>query len=75
MVSNFTLVGCGAQSCTGTGGGFGMMLRRGTGGYYVNGVLARFPAGGISLRDAETYVRGGSVATPANTAASRSRTS
>ena len=68
MVANFTLVGCGAQSCTGSGGGFGMMLRRGTGGYYVNGLLARFPAGGISLRDAETYLRGGSVATPANTA-------
>ena len=27
------------------------MLRRGTGGYYVNGVVARFPAAGISLRD------------------------
>jgi hypothetical protein len=64
MVANFTIVGCGAQSCTGSGGGFGMMLRRGTGGYYVNGVLARFPAGGISLRDAESFLRGGSIATP-----------
>ena len=28
----------------GAGGGYGMMLRRGTGGYYVNGVVARWPA-------------------------------
>jgi hypothetical protein len=40
------------------------MLRRGTGGYYVNGVVARFPRGGVSLRDAETFVRAGSLATP-----------
>jgi hypothetical protein len=63
-VANFTLVGCGSQTCVGPSGGFGMMLRRGTGGYYVNGVLARFPAAGISLRDAETYARAGSVAIP-----------
>jgi hypothetical protein len=30
----------------------------------VNGVLARFPNAGVSLRDAETYARGGSVAAP-----------
>ena len=64
VVANFTLIGCGSQSCVGPGGGFGMMLRRGTGGYYVNGVLARFPAAGISLRDAETYARAASVAVP-----------
>lgn len=64
LVANFTLVGCGAQSCSGSGGGFGMMLRRGTGGYYVNGVLARFPAAAIAIRDAETFLRAGSSATP-----------
>ncbi|HEY8164142.1 MAG TPA: fibronectin type III domain-containing protein [Gemmatimonadaceae bacterium] len=64
LVSNFTLIGCGDVACVGSGGGFGMMLRRGTGGYYVNGVLARFPRAGISLRDAETFARAGSVATP-----------
>jgi len=64
LVSNFTLVGCGDVACVGSGGGFGMMLRRGTGGYYVNGVMARFPRGGISLRDAETFVRAGSAAVP-----------
>jgi hypothetical protein len=45
-----------------------MMLRRGTGGYYVNGVVARFPTDGVSLRDADTYVRAGSTATPSATA-------
>jgi hypothetical protein len=64
LVANFTLIGCGAQSCVGPAGGFGMMLRRGTGGYYVNGVVARFPAAGVSLRDPETFVRAASAAVP-----------
>ena len=45
-----------------------MMLRRGTGGYYVNGVVARWPTDGISLRDAATYARAGNVATPSTSA-------
>ena len=64
MVANFTLVGCGAMSCVGTGGGFGMMLRRGTGGFYVNGVIARMPAGAISVRDADTFARAGGATNP-----------
>lgn len=64
MVANFTLVGCGSLSCTGAAGGFGMMLRRGTGGFYVNGVLGRFPAGAISVRDADTFGRAASATTP-----------
>jgi len=64
LVANVTLVGCGDQACVGSGGGFGMMLRRGTGGYYINSVFARFPAAGISLRDPETFVRAGSAAVP-----------
>ncbi len=64
VVANFTLIGPASQAITGAGGGFGMMLRRGTAGYYVNGVLARYPAAGISVRDAATYVRAGSVAVP-----------
>lgn len=64
LVTNFTLVGCGDVACVGSGGGYGMMLRRGTGGYYVNGVVTRFPRGGVSLRDAETFVRAGSLSVP-----------
>ena len=64
MVANYTLIGCGATTCSGTGGGYGMMLRRGTGGYYVNGVVARFPLGGASLRDSLTFVRAERAATP-----------
>jgi hypothetical protein len=46
-----------------------MMLRRGTGGYYVNGV-ARYPRAGISLRDQATYANraGGTPVTDLNTA-------
>jgi hypothetical protein len=41
-----------------------MMLRRGTGGYYINGIVARWPRFGVSLRDQDTFVRAGSAATP-----------
>ena len=68
LVANFTLIGCGQPSCVGSGGGYGMMLRRGTGGYYVNGVVARWPSGAASLRDAATYGRAGSTSTPTSTA-------
>lgn len=64
LVTNFTLIGCGSTTCVGSGGGFGMMIRRGSGGFYLNGVIGRFPNAGVSLRDAETYARGGSVAVP-----------
>jgi hypothetical protein len=63
VIANFTLIGTGDAATSGSSGGLGMMLRRGTGGYYVNGIVARYPRGGVSLRDAETYVRAGSVAT------------
>jgi hypothetical protein len=58
LVANFTLVGTG----TGTGvdataGGIGMLLRRGTGGYYVNGVVARWPRAAMSVRDQNTQNR------------------
>lgn len=52
VVANFTLIGTGPGVLDGTSGGYGMVLRRGTGGYYVNGVLARWPRTAISIRDA-----------------------
>jgi hypothetical protein len=64
LVANFTLIGCGQSSCVGASGGHGMMLRRGTGGYYVNGVVARWPTDGVSLRDAATFTRAGTSRTP-----------
>ena len=57
LVANFTLVGTGSGVVDATSGGIGMMLRRGTGGYYVNGVIARWPRAAISLRDASTNER------------------
>jgi len=52
MVANFTLIGTGPGVLPGTtAGGVGMLLRRGTGGYYVNGVVARWPTAAIGLRD------------------------
>jgi len=68
LVANFTMIGCGQATCMGASGGHGMMLRRGTGGYYVNGVVARWTSDGVSLRDQATFDRAGAVVTPAATA-------
>lgn len=59
LVANFTLIGTGPGTWVdGTGsGGYGMVLRRGTGGFYVNGLISRWPRGAIGLRDAETQTR------------------
>ena len=57
MFANFTLVGTGAGVVDATSGGIGMMLRRGTAGYYVNGIVARWPRAAISLRDQATLDR------------------
>jgi hypothetical protein len=56
VVANFTLVGTG-PGVVGAGGGYGMVLRRGVGGHYVNGLLARWPSAGIGYRDAQTKLR------------------
>jgi hypothetical protein len=51
MVANFTLIGTGPGVVDATSGGYGMVLRRGTGGIYLNGVVARWPKAALSLRD------------------------
>jgi hypothetical protein len=58
LFANFTMVGTGQNDdVASTSGGIGLLLRRGTAGFYVNGVLARWPRAAISLRDAETEAR------------------
>lgn len=56
MFANFTVVGTGTGVVP-SGGGIGMLLRRGVGGYYVNGILARWPQAAISIRDQATWDR------------------
>jgi hypothetical protein len=53
LIANFSLIGTGSGTWVdGTGsGGYGMVLRRGTGGYYVNGLIARWPRGAIGIRE------------------------
>lgn len=63
VVANFTLIGTNSTTTSGSSGGVGVMLRRGTGGFYVNGLVSRWPRGAISIRDTETYVRAGNAAT------------
>ena len=64
VVANFTLIGTNDNATSGSSGGVGMMLRRGTGGFYVNGVVSRWSRGAVSIRDAETFARAASVVTP-----------
>lgn len=51
--ANFTVIGPGTGVFTPTDGN-GAVLRRGTGGHLVNGIIARWPGVGVSIRDAET---------------------
>jgi hypothetical protein len=57
VFANFTLVGAPQGAWETTGGNYGMMLRRGTGGLYVNGVVTRYSREAISLRGAQTMAR------------------
>ena len=57
VFANFTLVGVGGGQTTPASGGVGMVLRRGTGGHYLNGVIARWPRQAISLRDSTSNNR------------------
>jgi len=57
VFANFTLIGTGPGVVDATSGGIGMMLRRGTAGYYVNGIIARWPRAAVSLRDQATLDR------------------
>ncbi len=58
VFANFTVIGTGGSGPTvPSGGGVGMVLRRGTGGYYVNGVVANWPRAAISLRDSTSNNR------------------
>ncbi len=56
VLANGTVVLTG-PGVVGPSGGYGMVLRRGTGGHYVNLVLARGTAAGIAYRDEATKQR------------------
>ncbi len=57
VFANFTMIGTPTGVTVPGSGGVGAVLRRGTGGYYLNGVLARWPRAGISLRDSTSNNR------------------
>ena len=59
ILANFTVIGVGTSNgvTLPAAGGRGAMLRRGTGGYYVNGIIARWPSSAISFRDSTTFIR------------------
>ncbi|MEO8194585.1 MAG: hypothetical protein ABI681_12110 [Gemmatimonadales bacterium] len=53
VFANFTIIGPGTGVFAPTDGN-GAVIRRGSGGTFVNGIIGRWPLFGISLRDAET---------------------
>lgn len=57
VFANFTLIGPGTATTLTTSGDIGMVLRRGTGGYLTNGIVARWQRQGLSVRDAQTDAR------------------
>lgn len=53
LFANFTVVGYGNLTSS-NNENIGLMVRRGSGGTWVNGIVARFPDGAITVRDAFT---------------------
>jgi len=56
VFANFTVIGPGPRFQQ-SAGGAGMVIRRGAGGVYVNGVVARWGRHGLSVRDSTTNNR------------------
>jgi hypothetical protein len=52
--ANFTVIGPGPGVFTPTDGN-GAVVRRGAGGNFVNGIIARWPGVGISIRDQDSF--------------------
>ncbi len=52
VFANFTLIGPGTATTPSASGDVGLVLRRGTGGYLTNGIVARWQSQGLSVRDA-----------------------
>ena len=57
VFANFTMIGTPTGVTVPGSGGVGAVFRRGTGGYYLNGVIARWPRAAISLRDSTSNNR------------------
>jgi len=54
VFANFTIIGPGAAVTASASGDYGAVIRRGTGGYFTNGIIARWARQGITVRDAFT---------------------
>jgi hypothetical protein len=60
VFANYTIIGPGPGVLpvrAGGDGGVGMLVRRGTGGVFMNGVVGRWPEAGLSVFDPETNTR------------------
>jgi hypothetical protein len=57
VFANFTLIGPPPGAWETPSGNIGMMLRRGVGGLYVNGVVARYTRAAVSVRGEQTNAR------------------
>jgi len=57
VMANFTLIGPPPGAWETPSGNIGMMLRRGVGGLYVNGAVARYTRAAVSIRGEQTKQR------------------
>ncbi len=57
VFANYTLIGPGTGTTLTASGDIGVVLRRGTGGYLTNGIVARWQRQGLTVRDAQTNAR------------------
>ena len=57
VFANFTLIGAPPGAWETPSGNIGMMLRRGVGGLYVNGAVARYTRAAVSIRGEQTQQR------------------
>jgi hypothetical protein len=53
VMANFTIIGPGTGVFS-TNDGSGAVVRRGSGGYFVNGIIGRWPGVSLSIRDTES---------------------
>lgn len=54
VFANFTIIGPGTAVTQSASGDYGAVIRRGTGGFFANGIIARWSRQGLNVRDAMT---------------------
>lgn len=54
VFANFTLIGTGTGATASSSGDIGMVIRRGSAGFFTHGIVARWQRQGLTVRDSKT---------------------